>query len=251
MPAAEQEFVQRLLAALERAPGVPEKSHGRMTRLMREIQRHSGEHLTLESVRRWFSGRNRPQGANLEALCKVLQCDPAWLIFGSNSGGTRLEPARGSVRANGAVYFCLGRMLLDGLAAALPVDGDELARAGAIDLEAIVGHQARRFTVSQAEQLVGAGDQAPGRLIARARMPSVGNEHLIVLPRTSGQHAVFHLPGTIARQVVEPRLDHGEIRFRVLKPGRIGVERALASGNSSGDLVQISELQSFAGIGAL
>ncbi|CAM3536850.1 HTH-type transcriptional regulator PrtR [Vibrio aerogenes CECT 7868] len=37
------------------------------------------------SVSQWVNGASKPSGRNLIALCKVLQCQPDWLLFGDES----------------------------------------------------------------------------------------------------------------------------------------------------------------------
>lgn len=213
-------FLHRLETAFEAAPGLPEKKHGRIAWLVREIGlRNKGEQPTFESVRRWFTGRSKPSDSNIDALCDVLNVDPAWLAFGTTPSGTRAEQVRSSSRADGAVYFVLGSMLLEGMPAGMPREDDELATMANIDIEAIIRQQSRRFTVSSAEKT------ADG-YVARPAMPSMSNDHLIVIPHGSGRHEVIHLDSATVKKTAVQHPDFAEISFGLTGQGSVVVTGA-------------------------
>lgn len=47
--------------------------------------------VSKTSVSQWEHGETAPKGENLFALCKILQCDPNWLLFGEEKE-TLLQP---------------------------------------------------------------------------------------------------------------------------------------------------------------
>jgi hypothetical protein len=237
--AIDEAFLHRLETAFDAAPGVPEQKHGRIAWLMREIGRaNNGDQPTFESVRRWFTGRSKPSGRNIDALCKVLNVDPAWLAFGTQPSGTRADQVRSSSRADGAVYYVLGAMLLEGMSAGMPREGDELAVMANIDIEAIIAQQSRRFTVSSAEK------GADGGYVARPRMPSLSNDHIIVIPSASGRHEMIHLTPAQVKSVVDQYPDYAEIRFLTATAGSVSIVR---QDDGEGD-IKVKYLPNFAAI---
>jgi transcriptional regulator with XRE-family HTH domain len=211
-------FVTRLKTALDGADGVPDREHGRKAWLEREIGRHiEGKAPGFESVNRWFHGRSKPRNSNVEALCKVLNVDPAWLMFGTTPPGTRKDRVLATSRADGAVHFVIGAMLLEGMAAGLPQQNDAFAASANIDIEAIINRQIRRFTVSSAEK----NEQG---YVARPRIPSANNDHLIVIPGAAGHHAILHIQAIRASDVMIGHNDHAEITFRVHDKRKVTVQ---------------------------
>lgn len=170
-------FQARFASALEQTPGVPEKVHGRLTWLSRAMAAKD-QPVTTETVRKWAAGEATPRGQNLETLCDIMRVDPGWLSLGTTPVASRREIKTFAARVGGAVHYTLGRMLLDGVTAALPDADDEISAAASVDISAIIDGRMLRIAVSAARS------DGDGLVVDFAQSASK-NELLVVVPGKS------------------------------------------------------------------
>lgn len=107
-------FAERFLVALERAEGVPERSHGRLTWLVRKIEERFGASLTVETVRKWSIGETKPREKNMRILADIFKVDVEWLQFGRGEINTQKEQLLSTRKLNGTVHSVLGFFLSSG-----------------------------------------------------------------------------------------------------------------------------------------
>lgn len=201
---SDKELAKRMQAALDRAPHVPVRKHGRLTWVSRELTRR-GTKVTVETVRKWMAGEAQPRGANLDAVAALFDVDPGWLALGTAPAGSKREQSAAAISVTGAVHYVTGRMMLEGMTVALPDGADELAQQNAVDIYAIINARQRRLTIS----LI---NDENGTLIARLRQPAPGNDHIVVRP-TNGEPEVYQLPADIIEKAGTVSVNFVEIHF--------------------------------------
>jgi hypothetical protein len=72
-------------------PNVPPMRSGRLTYIRDELQKR-GQEVSLESVRKWFSGEAMPHKDRAEHLAEILRVDASWLMLGRRSGNAAAAP---------------------------------------------------------------------------------------------------------------------------------------------------------------
>jgi len=140
------EFAKRLTSACDGHAQVPAMHQGRLTWVVREMERRFNESVTVESVRKWFAGEAKPRPEETKLLAELLQVDVAWLQIGIDpTMGTRERKVR-NANADGAVNLVAGLIAMDGGFPAFP-QKDE----GSIDLHAIIRGAKYDFHVALAD----------------------------------------------------------------------------------------------------
>lgn len=117
------EFANRLKTACDSNDLVPEYNKGRLTWIVRELERFDVE-VTKESVRRWFAGISMPRQGKLRALAELLKVTEAWLAVGDDSSGSFSEQKKKRIYTDGAVNLALGIFSSEGFAVAHVEDDD-------------------------------------------------------------------------------------------------------------------------------
>lgn len=112
-----QEFANRLTIACDNNDLVPEYNRGRLTWIVRELERFNVT-VTKESVRRWFAGISIPRHDKLRVLAELLKVTEAWLAVGDSSAGTVSDQKLKRIHTDGAVNFALGVFAMEGFATA-------------------------------------------------------------------------------------------------------------------------------------
>jgi hypothetical protein len=107
------EFGKRLTIACDNNDLVPEYNRGRLTWIMRELERYDVQ-VTKESVRRWFAGMSAPRQDKMRALAELLKVTEAWLAVGDESSGTVSEVKKRKIFSEGAVNYIIGLMAMEG-----------------------------------------------------------------------------------------------------------------------------------------
>jgi transcriptional regulator with XRE-family HTH domain len=83
-----REFSMRLNEAADKSLACPVMHKGRLVWVRDQFNQQTGEKITLESVRKWFSGEAWPRRAKITPLAEILNVDPVWLATGSGVPNT-------------------------------------------------------------------------------------------------------------------------------------------------------------------
>jgi hypothetical protein len=131
------DFAERLVKTADMNPNVPPMRSGRLTYIQGELEKR-GHAVSIESVRKWFSGESKPHDTRAELLAEILRVDAGWLLLGTEATGTPQERRVRNAMADGVVNVVAGLMQLDGAVIAFPTPEDRYAIAQHIDLTAII-----------------------------------------------------------------------------------------------------------------
>lgn len=131
------EFADRLTKTADMNPNVPPMRSGRLTYVQGQLKKR-GQELSLESVRKWFSGEAMPHRDRGELLAEILGVDSAWLMLGTEGQGTPQQRRARNAMVEGAVNLVAGLCQMDGAVIAFPDDDDRFALAQHIDLQVII-----------------------------------------------------------------------------------------------------------------
>lgn len=112
------EFKARILEVSARHGSVPPPNEGRL-RWVSERFAERGQKVSLEGVRRWFSGVAIPRRKSLKILAEILGVDAYWLLEGDDVGGVRVGPVAADQTAPPAVE--IARAARPKLSRVLPV----------------------------------------------------------------------------------------------------------------------------------
>src|SRR5690348_15100280 len=77
------DFATRLNQCADQNPNVPQLGGGRLT-FVRDRLASNGIHVSLEAVRRWFSGQAMPRRQYASPLAEALDVDARWLLEGGD-----------------------------------------------------------------------------------------------------------------------------------------------------------------------
>jgi hypothetical protein len=146
-----KEFAERLNKTADLNPNVPPLRSGRLTYIQEELKKRDVE-VSLESVRKWFSGESMPHHSRATLLAEILKVDEAWLIFGTDQTVTPAQRRLRNALNDGAVNFVAGLAQMDGAAVAFPDADDGYALAQHIDLQAIIRGASYAICVVVAEK---------------------------------------------------------------------------------------------------
>lgn len=116
-------FAERLNKACDHHPHVPPYNYGRLTWVRDHLNSDRGLSVTLETVRKWFSGESRPRVSKMAQLAELLGVDEAWLSLGLTPEATPAERDARNAAATGAVNLVAGIIQLSGGHPAFPDDG--------------------------------------------------------------------------------------------------------------------------------
>jgi len=134
----EPEFAKRLGQACEGHATIPPLHSGRLTWVKREMERRFATEISVETVRKWFSGEAKPRHDKLVSLAQLLEVDVGWLSLGLDP---TLQPRERKLRnamADGAVNVVAGLIQMDGGYPAFPEPADQVALDNHVDLHAII-----------------------------------------------------------------------------------------------------------------
>lgn len=145
------DFAERLTKAADLNPNVPPIRSGRLVFMQNELSKR-GQEMTLESIRKWFSGENRPHHSRGTLLAEILRCDENWLLNGNGSVEAPADRRLRNAMAAGSVNLVAGMLQMDGAHVAFPDEGDRFAIKQHIDIQAIIRGAAYSFHVVAAEE---------------------------------------------------------------------------------------------------
>lgn len=141
------DFARRLAQACDAYHFCPPLHSGRLTWINDRFA-DRGHPVTVETVRKWVSGENRPRPDKMAVLAAILEADEAWLSLGfaeAKSGDRTVRNAQ----ASGSVNVVAGLIQMDGGHPAFPDDknGDNpvhlhaIIRGGKYDIHVAVGQE--------------------------------------------------------------------------------------------------------------
>lgn len=125
-----EEFLFRLAQAVEAHPLAPPTPHGRVTWLMRELEKQLGVKVSLNTAHKWMTGASRPREDRILDLARLLKVDEIWLALGrkpAGAAGEVGEVGEGAVRAKGAALVVAGLVELRGGRVSFSDDGATLS----------------------------------------------------------------------------------------------------------------------------
>jgi hypothetical protein len=146
-----KEFADRINKTADLNPNVPPLRSGRLVYIRNELKKH-GTEVSLESVRKWFSGESMPHHSRATLLAEILKVDEGWLLFGTDPSSTPTQRRLRNAMNDGAVNFVAGLAQMDGATVAFPEDDDRYAMAQHIDLHAIIRGASYAIHVVVAEE---------------------------------------------------------------------------------------------------
>lgn len=142
------EFAKRFDQACDGYPMVPPKHSGRLTWIQRELVSRFNEKVSVETVRKWFTGEAKPRPEKLAMLAQMLQVDVAWLSLGVDPDLQPRERRARNAMADGAVNLVAGLIQMDGGYPAFPEETGKSAQRNHVDLHAIIKGAKYDFHVS-------------------------------------------------------------------------------------------------------
>jgi hypothetical protein len=118
-------FANRLAIACDNHPQAP-AGHGRHVWVKRYLEEMTGVNVTVEAIRKWFSGESRPRPKIMTQLAFALKVDEGWLSLGLTPVVTsdKIKKAKFNAMASGAVNLVAGQIQLAGGSIAYPEDDD-------------------------------------------------------------------------------------------------------------------------------
>jgi hypothetical protein len=131
-------FRDRIAQACDNNPHVPPLNHGRLTWVVTKLKENFGVSVSVETVRRWFSGEALPRQARMRALAELLSVDTAWLALGHTQTVTAKEQKLREAELDGAVNLVAGAIQMNGVSPAFPLPDDKQAAQNLTDIFAIV-----------------------------------------------------------------------------------------------------------------
>lgn len=163
----ELEFAKRLNKICDANPYVPPLHSGRLVWVAKQLSERFDEKVSVESVRKWFSGEARPRPKKLTQLAELLEADEAYLALGHEPVFTPRERRARNAVVNGVVNVVAGLIQIDGGSVAFPESEDSdadmtaIIRGGKYDIRVSLGEEedngAIRFAAPMNEGVVTLG----------------------------------------------------------------------------------------------
>lgn len=144
----DKEFPVRLNRACDEHTHVPPYNFGRLTWVREQLDNSYNTSVSLETVRKWFSGEARPRPDKMKKLAEMLHVDEAWLSLGRAPEMTPKEREAFTLSSNGAVNLVAGMIWIAGGYPALP---DEDSASKGVNLYAILGGKQHSIHVAYAK----------------------------------------------------------------------------------------------------
>lgn len=143
-------FARRLDQAADSA-GVPPLHSGRLVWTQKALEKVSGESVSLETVRKWFSAESEPRNEKMRMLAEIFKVDVAWLQLGQDTGISPRERKIRNATVDGIVNVVAGFIQMDGGHPAFPDEEDVAAQRNNVDIHAIIRGAKYDFHVSLAD----------------------------------------------------------------------------------------------------
>jgi transcriptional regulator with XRE-family HTH domain len=161
-------FAKRLSAVCDASDQVPAYNFGRLTWVRDQMAAQFNEKVSVESIRKWFSGEVRPRPEKIRMLSQLLKVDEAWLTVGVTPELAPDEKKQRVTSTNGAVNILAGYLMISGWTVAFPSSPDLMEETGvdvygirrgkqyffSVPLGVVNGKEVRFEIVNQYEQCV-------------------------------------------------------------------------------------------------
>lgn len=132
------EFARRFEQACDSHGQVPPLHNGRYAWVQRRLKEDFDEDISIETIRKYFSGEARPRPTKMAKLAQLLQVDESWLSLGIDQNLTPRERRLRNAMVDGAVNLVAGLIQMDGGVVAFPADDDVDAAESGVDLHTII-----------------------------------------------------------------------------------------------------------------
>jgi transcriptional regulator with XRE-family HTH domain len=139
-------FAKRLNAVCDASDQVPPYNYGRLTWFRDQMEQRFSEKVSVESVRKWFSGEVRPRPDKIKKLAQLLKVDEAWLAVGSTPELAPDEKRQRIIATNGGVNLLAGHLMIGGWTVAFPSPAENLRADTGVDVYGI--HQGKQYFFS-------------------------------------------------------------------------------------------------------
>lgn len=117
----DEAFAKRLTGACDEASNlVPPYNYGRLTWIQKQMHDQHGVDISVETVRKWFSGEARPRPDKMKKLADLLHIDESWLSLGKQNGLGLKDIREHNVQAMGATNIVVGLIQISQGAIAFP-----------------------------------------------------------------------------------------------------------------------------------
>lgn len=175
-------FAERFDRACDSYQQVPPKHSGRLVWIKDEFDKRFGEKVSMEAVRKWFSGEAKPRADKVTKLAQILEVDVGWLSLGIDPTVTPKARMARNAMADGAVNIIAGIIQMDGGHPAFPNEDS----GQSVDLHAII--KGAKYDIH-----VSLGEPIESRV--RFAIPA-NHEHLVVLGliRRGLSFSIYEIP---------------------------------------------------------
>jgi transcriptional regulator with XRE-family HTH domain len=146
-------FAERLATASDGHPHIPTMNRGRLTWIQTQFAERFQIKISVESVRKWFSGEARPTPTKMNLLAQLLEVDEAWLSLGITPDMNPNEKKVRNAVVSGAVNLVAGFIQIGGGHPAFPAPNDKKGIDGLVDLYAVIKGAQYAFHVSLAQEV--------------------------------------------------------------------------------------------------
>ncbi len=206
-------FAERITIACDGHPHVPTMNRGRLTWVKDQFGERFKMKISVETVRKWFSGEARPRPDKMNLLAQLLEVDEAWLSLGITPD---MNPSEKKVRnavASGAVNVVAGFIQIGGGHPAFPTAVDKRGKDGLVDLYAVIKGAQYAFHVSLAQEV--------SKGVYRFVVPR-GYEEVTVLgviPTTPLRCDFLEMPADLIRKHEERKGGYSEVEVQAKDAG--------------------------------
>lgn len=147
------DFAERITSASDAHPDVPTMNRGRLTWVRDQFAERFKMTISVETVRKWYSGESRPRPDKMNLLAQLLEVDEAWLSLGITPDRSSSEQKVRNAAVSGVVNVVAGFIQMAGGYPAFPSTTDKRGQHGLVDLYAIIKNVQYAFHVSLAQEL--------------------------------------------------------------------------------------------------
>ena len=187
----DEAFAKRLTQICDDSPVVPEYNYGRLTWIKDQFQKRFNEKVSVETVRKWFSGEVKPRPEKVSLLATLLQTQEAWLSLGKDGEMNLREQKVRAGEVNGVVLLVAGLVEIAGNHVSFPTETDKAAKESNIDFRAIFKGVLYPIHVSHVRKL----DETGARFVIPSRHEDV--IQIGVIPLSEFSFRLIKIPDEI------------------------------------------------------
>ena len=198
-------FANRLNAACDNHPRVPPYNYGRLTWVRQQLIDMADVEVSMETVRKWFSGEARPRPDKMKKIAELLSVDEAWLSLGITPEMNPDDRKSYMLASEGAVNLVAGMVQLSGNSVATPDQKDP--RAKGMNLLAIIKGKIHPMYVA-----LGAEVDGGYKFVVPA--DHVNNHIIGVVPVGHSRYDILHLITETLEKHADMKGGFGEVVVR-------------------------------------